>query len=407
MSAPEHIRTPRPRTRGPGTPGTGTPRPAVVAGVIIVLVVAVVVALLRGNYTPGLLEPDSPEPRGARAVTAVLRDDLGVDVVTARTTAEVVPELEAGATVLVTDPRRLGGEQLDALAAAQAVSGARIVLVQPSFAQLRRLAPDVLPRGTVDEEDATAEAAGCSLDLGAREIRAGALRPDPDGSELLDASLYAAAPDGEATVCFPIGENHVVGHSALSDTVALGSRQPLVNQHAADLDDAALALNLLGGADTLVWYVPSPTDPMGDAPRPSLLEVLPRWLPYAAGWALLAALGALVVFGRRFGPPVSEPLPVQVRADELTVARGTLYRRASDRGHAASVLRSATMSRLAAAYGVARSASPGDLIAVLAGRGADPARLRDVLVTRDVPDDPSLVRLAQDLTVLEKELMRP
>src|SRR5205823_564014 len=84
----------------------------------------------------------------------------------------------------------------------------------------------------------------------------------------------------------------------------------------------------------------------GDPPTPPYWKLLPPW-----AWAVLGMLGlAGVAFAlaraRRLGPPVSEPLPVAVRAAETVEGRGLLYRRANARQAALATLRASTLSRL-------------------------------------------------------------
>jgi hypothetical protein len=66
-------------------------------------------------------------------------------------------------------------------------------------------------------------------------------------------------------------------------------------------------------------------------------------------------------------------------------------------------LRRATRRRLTAWLGLPRATSADALVRELASRTGRPAdRLHDLLVTRPVPDDAALLRLAHDLADLER-----
>jgi hypothetical protein len=111
---------------------------------------------------------------------------------------------------------------------------------------------------------------------------------------------------------------------------------------------------------------------------------------------------------------VAEPLPVVVRAVETTEARGRLYRRASDRGRAASGLRAGSRSRLATRLGVSRrfSGTPGQVDpfvealvdAVARSTGRDRAEVHTLLDGPPPETDQALVLLAEQLAQLEENV---
>jgi hypothetical protein len=386
-------------------------RPVVAVVAMLVLLVAVV--LVRGLYRAEPLEPDSPLPDGSRAVVSVLADDLGTDVAVERTTLDAADALRHGATVVVTDPDLLSPAQLDLLQDAQDASGGLVVLVRPGTDALAELAPDVRPGGEVDATDAIAPATctatgsgtpGPAADLagGASALTAG--RPDGQEGEVPPAALYRPAPGSAAVGCFALDGAYAVAADGTRPTVVLGSPRPLMNTGAADAGNSAFTLNLLAG-DTVVWYLPSATDPLADA-MPSLADIVPPAVTLGALWA--AVVGLVVVAwgaGRRLGPVVPENLPVAVRARETTLGRADLYRRAGARGRAADALRAGTAARLAPPAGVPPHADVDALVAAVAERSdVPPQRLQDLLSTRPVRTDTDLVRLSQDLTALEKEL---
>ena len=113
---------------------------------------------------------------------------------------------------------------------------------------------------------------------------------------------------------------------------------------------------------------------------------------------------------RRLGPVVAEPLPVVVRAAETVEGRARLYRRAGARGTAAEALR-AGVRRPAGAR--ARPAAPRRSrrpwsTAVAGTHRPDRAPRSAALLYGAAPaDDAALVRLADDLDALEREVRRP
>ena len=92
-------------------------------------------------------------------------------------------------------------------------------------------------------------------------------------------------------------------------------------------------------------------------------DLLPDWV----GPTVLELFIAVVLVAgwraRRLGPVVEEPLPVVVRAAEVTEGRARLYRRAKARDRAANELRRATVESAGAAAGGAWRSTyggPGD-----------------------------------------------
>jgi len=117
---------------------------------------------------------------------------------------------------------------------------------------------------------------------------------------------------------------------------------------------------------------------------------------------LAAAAAAIVWRGRRFGPLVTEDLPVTVRASETTEGRSRLYARARDTVHAADLLRFGTIERVARALGLGPATS-APAVADAAARliGADRARVRGILIDDLPAGDADLVALADALDDLE------
>lgn len=369
--------------------------------VTLALIVAIGAALVRGSFRDEPYEPGSPRPGGSKAVVSVL-EDLGTGVQTERRTAGAAADLRAGATVLVTDPSALGREQLEALRTALDEGEGHLVLLLPDFGSLAVLAPGTRPTGTLAEPtDLRADERCGDASFSARTVRAGPAQLDEDGRVLSPARLYTG-PDGSRS-CFRADRGAVVVRS--DRVTVLGSARFLTNGGVGGADDAAVALNALHDEE-VTWYLPSATDPMATT-VPGPLERLPAWSGPVALWLILTALLALWALSFRLGPVVVEPLPVRVRAQELTIGRAHLWRRARARDRAARALRSATAVRLADRLGLRRQEGLDALIAALAERtGADPSSLRRLLGPEPVTHDPDLVRLARDLDRLIQETER-
>lgn len=389
MSAPSTVRSgPRASTR------------VLTIALVLVVLAAVLVVALRGTYRDGPLEPGAPTPQGSKAAARVLERE-GADLEVRRYTTDAAQALAGGRTVLVTDPSSLDGAQLDRLADARASGHGRLVLVRPSFFVLARLAPDIRPAGSLKKTTTlTADGSCGAASLHARQIRVG-----PAGKAADAATLYRA--DDGADACFRRGEGAAV---VTGDGVTvLGSATLLTNEGVGDLDNAAVALNALGGDEkgsALTWYVPSPTDPLAEQ-HTSLVDRLPDFALPLALWACAVVLAVLLALSRRLGPVVVEPLPVSVRARELTVGRAHMMHRADARDAAARSLRARTAVRLASRLGVRREGRLDALIAALAPHTVlPPEQLRTLLGPTPVRSDQELLRLSEDLDALEKEIDR-
>lgn len=325
------------------------------------------------------LDPESAGPDGARALARTLAaHGVEVSVVRSLTDAEAV-----GGTLVVGDTAPLSDDQVDRLAD----RGDDVVFVEPGARDARVLfGADTAGFGSTEPVPAD-----CAL---AAAERAGAVAV---------GALFTAGT--ASTACYPVDDGFGLllrerdgGRVALLDGTLLFPNAQLT----AD-GNAALGLNLLGRNDHVVWFVPSLADAEpGDAA--SLGELTPAWVTPAILLLVAAAAAAALWRGRRFGPLVTERLPVSVRAGETTRGRALLYARSRDAAHAGALLRSGAHRRLARR--LALVGAPVDLVvARLATRlQRDETSVLAALAGPPPRGDRELAQLAAALDELEAAL---
>ncbi|MEU5975223.1 DUF4350 domain-containing protein [Streptomyces sp. NPDC047315] len=365
-------------------------------GLTVLITAGIVIAAMRSGDRHGSLDPRSADRSGSRAVAELL-EDRGVTVRVAGTIREATAAVGPDTTLLVAAPDLLTDGQQRTLRRATNDSGGRTVLVAPGPASLGTLAPGVRSAATTR---VTAVDPECSLPA-ARNA----------GDVDLGGEQYAVT-DGPGTdSCYPVDglPTLVRTDTGAGDTVVLGAPDILQNERLDKNGNASLALQLLGSRSHLVWYLPSASDgsTAPDDGDESFLDLLPSGWLWASLQLLVAAALAAVWRAHRLGPLVTERLPVAIRASETTEGRARLYHQAKARDRAADVLRSATRERLAPLLGVAPALAhtPDVLLPAVAARTGpgdqDPATL---LFGPPPTDDASLVRLADQLDALEREV---
>jgi hypothetical protein len=354
------------------------------------LVAAVAVVILFVAQDVGRtanLDPENPDPRGARALARVL-DDQGVEVTVVRS-ADALDgtDVDADTTVVVTSTELLGRSTADRLV--QHAAPGRLVVVEPGPGATEALGLTTLPMGVEGDDAIGADCAdpsyaGLSLDV--------------------DFALAYPVEDG----CFPTTEGALLAEPRLG-TLLFGAGDALSNEQVLRADNAAVGLRLLGQSDRLVWYVPSLEDLSADD-GVSLTTLLPRWLRPSLWLVAISTIALLVWRSRRLGPLAVEPLPVAVKAIETTRSRGRLYRKAGDRAHAASVLRAAARVRAAERLRLGRRPDPDSLVRDIARHTGRPVADVDALLgPRAAPPatDHDLITLADQLAELDREVRRP
>jgi len=363
---------------------------------LLVLLAGVALAAAAGGRPTGYLDPRAADPAGSRAVASLLRGQ-GVTVDLVRTSAAMRATAHAGDTLLVATPDLLVASQ----ASAVRDSGADLVLAGTAIPE--RFVPGVTLSGASGRGT---RAPGCAL-------RAAMQAGTADAGVLaysVDVKKVGLASGMQVEECYSADGDPSLVHTRDTDgrsVTLLGNAEVLTNDRLAKQGDAALALGLLGARDRLVWYLPTPGDlPTGE--QRSFYDLVPD----AVWWALVQLIVAVLLLAfwraRRLGAVVPEPLPVVVRATETVEGRGRLYRRSGARDKAAAALRSACLGRLLPALGLPRRSDPVAVAEAVAAR----SRLSHVEVSALLygaapADDSALVRLADHLDNLEREVRRP
>ena len=370
-----------------------------VGTVLLVLVVVALLAYAGENRGTGYLDPAAVDPSGSRALAHVL-EAQGVQVVPvvgAQAAADALRSAGTGSTLLVTDPGLLSPRMGQALSD---VPVDHVVLVGS--------VPDTA--GPWPSQDPTSD----NLTVQVRDpactwppaVRAGGALT---GGALFQIVGAQSCYDG-SVLEVPSGTDDLPSTVTGSVTL-LGSGDLLTNAHLAADGNAALVTAVLGRDPVLVWWNPTIADPLFSAQageRPTLAEVLPSWVPWVLVQLVIGVLVLAYARGRRFGPVVREPLPVTVRAAEAIEGLSRLYRRSQDRGHAAGVMAKSSRRRLGHDLRLASAATTADVVRAVAERtGRGPAEVLALLDPAVPPDDAALVRLADDLDSLERQVRRP
>ncbi|HUJ06048.1 MAG TPA: DUF4350 domain-containing protein [Streptosporangiaceae bacterium] len=354
------------------------------------------------------LDPASGAPNGANALTDIL-GERGFDVVSTYAPSDAlsavgkvaVRQAEAGrpgrgpdVTLVITSPGLLTAGQRRQLAGARA----DLFLVAPGPAVLAALAPGIFVAHQSRIADGTIERPACGL-------RQAALA----GSANVGGLAYQI-PAG-ATGCYPAGGHpSVVRYAAGGRTITIvGSGAALTDGDLAGNGNAALALNLLSAHREIVWLTPEPPAAVSVAPATGPHRSAPSLLP-AGVWLLILQLLIVVALAalwraRRFGPLITERLPVVVRASETVEGHARLYQSRRARDRAAAALRQAMLGRTLPALGLPPGAAREAVTDALAARSRLSRPEIEAIVDGQAPtSDADLVRLARNLDELEKEV---
>ncbi|HTF06571.1 MAG TPA: DUF4350 domain-containing protein [Asanoa sp.] len=400
-------------------------------GVVALLLIGTLVTHAVDTPDTGdadFLSPTSSAPIGSARLAEVLRG-RGVTVVRHTDPRSALADVGAGSTLFVP-----AAEFLDPLTTSQLASlprTTRVVLVDPPGRTLQTLNAPVL-RGHRRWATAVEPAGDCTI-------------PGVDAVGAAAARRQSYDVEGPHDLCYRGGVVHL-GYP--NDLIVVGATDPFRNDRIDEHDNSAFAAGLLASRPRLVWldlheryeppqaprptyspdpdrdtYLPQPdetgqpTDASGGGgPGPGradgpddrdnpLGQAFPPWL-----WAMLATLGGALLLlilwaGRRLGPAVSEPLPVEVRSGETVLGRGRLYQRAKARGPVAEVLRRAALRRIEPALGLEPTHTPAEVVDAVAVRtGRRPYEVDGLLYGPPPAHDDELLDLARGLDALADEI---
>lgn len=208
----------------------------------------------------------------------------------------------------------------------------------------------------------------------------------------------------DAQGCFPVQEGlfvaliaHGEGHVAV-----LGGPSALTNRYLRAQDNAVLAYRLLGGLESVVFG--PPIDPAGIAPA-GPWETLPSGARSALAVLVVVLVVLALVRGRRFGRPVVEEPASPIPSSQLVRAMAGLYQSAGAAGYAGELLKDGARRRVARRLGLPPAASDDALATALRRATIGTAEGWEA-VRRPVGGDDDLIRLADELAVLEEAVDR-
>ncbi|MBD2758976.1 DUF4350 domain-containing protein [Yimella sp. cx-573] len=358
---------------------------------LVALLGVAIIAMLLSRTSSEPLDPNNPTTGGSQALASVLGDQ-GVRVRSVDNLQDASTGAGRNVTVLVAAPPMMSDARLRQLAAAHRDS-ARLILIAPDPQQVT----DVFGVPTTGGESSTslssqqgnchlAWARGLTMSVGAAVYSV----------ERAGVGQCFTGPHGSGAVELAASPEH-------PPVLIIGSVDAFTNNTMKQGDNAAIGLRALGQTSELVWYSGGFDPESAAANQPS---ILPKWLMPAV-WLLAVSVVMLMLWrGRRLGRLVQEPLPVIVPANETTMARGRLYRKAQDTARTASVLRSATRQRLRRSLGLGRNASAAEIAERAATQtGRDPHDVGALLTDDHQPiSEAELARLARELTALERQV---
>ena len=213
------------------------------------------------------------------------------------------------------------------------------------------------------------------------------------------------APDARGWECYgePSGHGLAVAELDGGTELAFLAASETIQNRLLPLDgNAAMAMNLFGSEPTLIWFVPE-YEPTPGETDPSMF--IPPWLTPAVLLVMAGIIAAGFASGRRFGPLVSERLPVVVPMSETLEGRARLYAKSDSRLRAIDNLRVGTLSRCAATLGMNRRTPAHEIAdAVARAIGMNPARVRHLLVDSAPQSDADLVSMSDELLQIERQL---
>jgi hypothetical protein len=370
---------------------TGTAAPTrwrttkwVVLALVVIVAVSTLSTLLTAPRPGGRMDPGSTSSDGALALVSLLREH-GVDVIEANSLADVEREARPDTLLVLAETYFLVDD--DGLRRLAELPGDRL-LVEP----VSRTREALAPRVDVAEDTSFGGEPDCDL----REAnRAGAAQ--------FGISATSEAPgDVDLTRCYG---GALVRYSDDGRTVTVvGTADFMTNSGLTKEGNAALAMNLAGGRERVIWYTPKLVEGESDSTA-SIMDLIPDRVTWIVLQLCLVVLLVALWRGRRVGPLVAEDLPVVVRASETVEGRGRLYRSRRSRDRAADALRTGALQRLLPRLGLGATTPPAAVAAAVAARvGGDPNTHGHLLFGPPPATDADLVTLAHQLDDIERQV---
>ncbi|MCB1272381.1 MAG: DUF4350 domain-containing protein [Microthrixaceae bacterium] len=370
-------------------------------------VVALVLALgSRGAGEPFLIDSSSPD--GYRAVSLVLADHGVVSTTVDQSVFDPEGsgvELAPSDAVVVPVAEWLEPEQLAALRAL-AERGATVVLAaQDGFSLIEHSVLTRTPAVPVRVGMCTVPALA-SLEA-VDDVAHGSIDL-VDGLEGLQRCFTGFdGPAGRAAVVTAeaVGSGRLVGLA--SPYVWANARlQPDKERGGEPLDNAAVAVGLLGGSGRVVFVRTAP----GAGGSPDGTRNPLGLLPVNVELALVQLAAAFVVYawwrGTRLGRPVAEKAVVDVAGSELVEAVGGLLRRHGSVPLAAGALREREVAELSRRLGIPPGAGQQAVASAVAARSSRSGAEVHSLLFGTPPDGPEgLVSLCGELDRLHSEVL--
>jgi len=356
---------------------------------VAVIAVLVIHALAQPSVTDrNFLSPASDAGVGGSDLAAQL---AGAGVTVRRTASidEALAWARAGDTTLFVPAPGLVNSYT-AAAFTTLPSSTRLVLVDPSPAVVSWAGLPVTEGG--DRWAEFPAPAGCLL-------------PEANAAPIAGADRHEWAGPGMAS-CYG---GSVVQFGDV-DVWMVGSADPFRNDRIGEHGNEALAAALLSAHPTVVWLdnhhrQPEPKlgpavrnpfnqpaakntgggDTGGRTVRSSIAGLFPGWVWTVLGLLLLILVVLAIAAARRFGPPVSEPMPVTAKARETVAGRGRLYRKAKQPAAALAAVRAGAVRSLPTVLGVAATVPAAELYDLAASRAGMPRDTVEAILATDEP----------------------
>ena len=293
--------------------------------------------------------------------------------------------------------------------------GRDVVLISPNSSMPVEILDDpriepgaVSPAPGVDTE---AESADSALRCSSGPAQAAESLHAPGANFAVDPSAGSGSTSGQAAElggCFPVTTDDDETQYALISTdeaVLFASPDAFTNRNIEDQGNAALALGLFGANEELIWYTPSGADHLAADEWASPWDFLPDWVAPLSLWLLICGGVLILVSGRRHGPVVSEPLPVNVPASESAEGRGRMYQNANAYRESAWTLRSALLIRMSRLLRMGPQPDQGHIIEAIARElGTSSHEVEHSLDPRTVQSNSALLTFARALDRVENRV---